>query len=67
MYPLRYSHTYVPILPASILEILSTPTPFIMGIHSSMQNEVNDVVSNDLYHIFSLNLQLSFLARRHSS
>jgi myotubularin-related protein 5/13 len=45
MYPLRYSHTYVPILPASILEILSTPTPFIMGIHSSMQNEVNDVVS----------------------
>lgn len=45
MYPLRYTHTYVPILPASILEILSTPTPFIMGIHSSMQNEVNDVVS----------------------
>lgn len=45
MYPLRYTHTYVPILPASILEILSTPTPFIMGIHSNMQNEVNDVVS----------------------
>lgn len=45
MYPLRYTHTYVPILPATILEILSTPTPFIMGIHSSMQNEVNDVVS----------------------
>jgi len=45
MYPLRYTHTYVPILPASIHEILSTPTPFIMGIHSSMQSEVNDVVS----------------------
>lgn len=45
MYPLRYTHTYVPILPATILEILSTPTPFIMAIHSSMQNEVNDVVS----------------------
>lgn len=44
MYPLKYTHTYVPILPASILEILSTPTPFIMGIHSSMQNEINDVV-----------------------
>lgn len=44
MYPLRYTHTYVPILPASILEILSTPTPFIMGIHSSLQNEVNDVL-----------------------
>lgn len=44
MYPLKYSHTYVPILPAAILEILSTPTPFIMGIHSSLQNEINDVL-----------------------
>lgn len=44
MYPLRYTHTYVPLLPASILEILSTPTPFIMGIHSSMQNEINDML-----------------------
>jgi myotubularin-related protein 5/13 len=45
MYPLRYTHTYVPILPAALLEILSTPTPFIMGIHSSMQTEITDVVS----------------------
>jgi myotubularin-related protein 5/13 len=59
MYPLRYTHTYVPILPASILEILSTPTPFIMGIHSSMQNEVNDVVScgNFTLHFISLNIR----------
>jgi myotubularin-related protein 5/13 len=52
MYPLRYTHTYVPILPATILEILSTPTPFIMGIHSSMQNEVNDVVSAQKFQKF---------------
>lgn len=44
MYPLKYSHTYVPLLPASLLEILSTPTPFIMGIHSSMQNEINSTL-----------------------
>lgn len=44
MYPLKYSHPYVPILPAAVLEILSTPTPFIMGIHSSLQNEINDVL-----------------------
>lgn len=44
MYPLRYTHTYVPILPASILEILTTPTPFIMGINSNTPNEVNDVL-----------------------
>ena len=49
MYPLRYTHTYVPILPASILEILATPTPFIMGINSNMLNEINDVVSHLFY------------------
>jgi myotubularin-related protein 5/13 len=54
MYPLRYTHTYVPILPTSILEILSTPTPFIMGIHSSMQNEINDVVSVCFWGVFML-------------
>ena len=54
MYPLRYSHTYVPILPASVLEVLSTPTPFIMGIHSSMQNEVNDVVSVENLEVLQL-------------
>lgn len=45
MYPLRYTHTYVPILPAVLIEVLTTPTPFIMGIHSSLQTEIADVVS----------------------
>ncbi|XP_039436960.1 myotubularin-related protein 13 isoform X2 [Culex pipiens pallens] len=44
MYPFRYSHVYIPILPASLLEVLSTPTPFIMGIHSAMQTEVTEVL-----------------------
>ncbi|XP_021707699.1 myotubularin-related protein 13 [Aedes aegypti] len=44
MYPFRYSHVYIPILPASLVEVLSTPTPFIMGIHSSMQTEVTEVL-----------------------
>lgn len=44
MYPLKYSHPYVPILPAALLEFLSAPTPFIMGIHSSLQSEMNDVL-----------------------
>lgn len=68
MYPLRYTHTYVPILPASILEILSTPTPFIMGIHSSMQNEVNDVVSQTIKCILRVPAKALFiLAWRHRS
>lgn len=45
MYPFKYSHVYVPILPASLIEILSTPTPFIMGVHSALQSEITDLVS----------------------
>lgn len=44
MYPFRYTHVYIPILPAPLAEVLSTPTPFIMGIHSSLQTEVTDLI-----------------------
>ncbi|XP_045127186.1 myotubularin-related protein 13-like isoform X7 [Portunus trituberculatus] len=51
LYPFKYSHVYIPILPASLVEVLSTPTPFIMGVHSSHQNdiaELMDVIVADL-------------------
>ncbi|XP_037942643.1 myotubularin-related protein 13-like, partial [Teleopsis dalmanni] len=44
MYPFRYTHVYIPILPAPLTEVLSTPTPFIMGIHSSLQSEISDLL-----------------------
>ena len=31
IFPMRYSHTLVPVLPSSILEVLSSPTPYIIG------------------------------------
>ncbi|KAJ9585117.1 hypothetical protein L9F63_003069, partial [Diploptera punctata] len=51
MYPFRYSHVYIPLLPAALVEVLSTPTPFIMGVHSSLKAEVAelmDVIVADL-------------------
>ena len=51
MYPFRYSHVYIPILPASLVEVLSTPTPFIMGVHCSLRNDISelmDVIVADL-------------------
>lgn len=51
MYPFRYSHVYIPLLPAALVEVLSTPTPFIMGVHSSLRAEVAelmDVIVADL-------------------
>ncbi|EDW38045.1 GL12246 [Drosophila persimilis] len=44
MYPFRYTHVYIPILPAPLTEVLSTPTPFIMGVHSSLQTEITDLL-----------------------
>ena len=44
MYPFKYSHVYIPLLPAPLLEVLSTPTPFVMGVHASLKNEVCDLL-----------------------
>lgn len=44
MYPFKYSHTYIPILPATLIEFLSTPTPFIIGVHSSLKKEISDLL-----------------------
>ncbi|XP_026287376.1 myotubularin-related protein 13 isoform X1 [Frankliniella occidentalis] len=51
MYPFRYCHVYIPLLPAALVEVLSTPTPFVMGVHSSLKSEVAelmDVIMADL-------------------
>ncbi|XP_058165016.1 myotubularin-related protein 5 isoform X20 [Dasypus novemcinctus] len=51
LFPLRYSFTYVPILPAQLLEVLSTPTPFVIGVHAAFQAETQellDVIIADL-------------------
>uniref|UniRef100_H2Y622 Myotubularin-related protein 13 n=1 Tax=Ciona savignyi TaxID=51511 RepID=H2Y622_CIOSA len=51
MYPFVYSYPYVPILPQHILEYTSSPTPFLIGIHSSLKNELHellDVITVDL-------------------
>ncbi|KAG9489756.1 hypothetical protein GDO78_005609 [Eleutherodactylus coqui] len=44
LFPLRYSFTYVPILPAQLLEVLSTPTPFIIGVNALFRSETQDLL-----------------------
>lgn len=52
LYPMRYSHVFIPILPSSLIEVLSTPTPFIIGVHSmhihDLTGELLDVIYVDL-------------------
>ncbi len=42
-----FSYPYIPILPSRLLEVLSSPTPFIIGVHSMFQSEIQDLVSAD--------------------
>uniref|UniRef100_A0A672ILK3 SET binding factor 2 n=1 Tax=Salarias fasciatus TaxID=181472 RepID=A0A672ILK3_SALFA len=44
MFPLKYSYPYIPILPSRLLEVLSSPTPFIIGVHSMFQSETQDLL-----------------------
>ena len=39
------SYPYIPVLPSQLLEVLSSPTPFIIGVHSIFQSEILDLVS----------------------
>ena len=58
LYPMRYSHVFIPILPSSLIEVLSTPTPFIIGVHSlhahELSGELLDVIYVDLVRGHSL-------------
>lgn len=49
MYPFRYSHVYIPLLPAALVEVLSTPTPFVMGVHSSLKTDVSEMVNQPIF------------------
>lgn len=44
MFPFRYAHVYIPLLPAGLAEVLATPTPFLIGVHSNLKEEVSDLL-----------------------
>ena len=44
LYPFKYSHVFIPIIPSSLVEVLNNPTPFIMGVHSMHDREINEVM-----------------------
>lgn len=42
IFPLKWTHVYIPILPKQLLGVLSAPLPFLVGIHSSFLAENDD-------------------------
>ncbi|CAF1554152.1 unnamed protein product [Adineta ricciae] len=50
MYPFSWPHTYVPILPALMLDIIQAPTPYIVGILRSCESYLSandDLLTQD--------------------
>ncbi|XP_041050997.1 DENN domain-containing protein 2C-like isoform X1 [Carcharodon carcharias] len=43
LYPFTWQHTYIPVLPAVMIDIVCSPTPFLIGIHSNSVALLNDL------------------------
>ncbi|XP_027899150.1 DENN domain-containing protein 2A-like [Xiphophorus couchianus] len=43
LYPFVWQHTYIPVLPSAMLDIVCTPTPFIVGLLSSSLAQLNEL------------------------
>ncbi|XP_042259416.1 DENN domain-containing protein 2A-like isoform X2 [Thunnus maccoyii] len=43
LYPFVWQHTYIPVLPSEMLDIVCTPTPFIVGLLSSSLPQLTEL------------------------
>ncbi|XP_037551944.1 DENN domain-containing protein 2A-like [Nematolebias whitei] len=43
LYPFVWQHTYIPVLPSAMLDIVCTPTPFIVGLLSASLPQLNEL------------------------
>ncbi|XP_053771795.1 DENN domain-containing protein 2C isoform X2 [Desmodus rotundus] len=43
LYPFTWQHTYIPVLPASMIDIVCSPTPFLIGILACSLPQLRDL------------------------
>lgn len=36
LYPIKWQHVYIPVLPYALVDIVDAPTPYLMGLHSGV-------------------------------
>lgn len=42
LYPFSWAHTYIPVVPESLLDTVCCPTPFMVGVQTRFQQQVMD-------------------------
>jgi hypothetical protein len=71
IFPLRWMHVYIPILPKKCIDFIHAPVPFLMGVHSSsVQGEQipRDVIVVDLdNNVVAVNTKLHTLPEHNTS
>ncbi|CAG2216023.1 DENND1 [Mytilus edulis] len=50
LYPMHWQHLFIPILPPHLLDYVTAPMPYVIGIHSAKarKNEISDAVILDV-------------------
>lgn len=40
LYPMHWQHLYIPVLPAHLLDYVSAPMPYLIGVHTSLMEKI---------------------------
>jgi len=56
LYPLAFSYVYIPVLPCTLLDFLTAPTPFLMGVHMSYRRQIPE-----LYDVVTVNIDEGYV------
>ncbi|KAI0981871.1 hypothetical protein GJ496_004619 [Pomphorhynchus laevis] len=48
IYPLRYCHVFIPVLPYDMLGIVEAPTPYIIGVHADHLEKVQPLCDSSI-------------------
>eukprot|EP00795_Rhopilema_esculentum_P010626 gene10626-19366_t len=48
LYPMQWQHIFVPVLPPKLLDYCCAPMPFLLGVHSSMMEDVHRMPLDDV-------------------
>lgn len=60
LYPFTWQHTYIPVLPPSMMDIVCTPTPFIVGLLSNSLSRLKELPLEEVTHTEHLHLTFIF-------
>lgn len=53
LYPFSWQHTFIPVLPASMIDIVCCPTPFLVGLLSSSLPKLKELPVEEVGHLGS--------------